>query len=237
MIRNFKICSLYLIFFVCLVSNAFGLGSIKGRIVDGFGVPIEGASVKIKGTDFNTATDGRGEYNVAYKSGIAKLTFSKRGYTRLNIVINVTEEADTDCKTINLWKYPKKGGLFLVRKSDYVEIKKTSFTVEQTPTTLNFIIQGDPVVIPWQNITILDYDKDNSLVSGKNLFKVYENNSIGILGPSKTPIRSIRDKYIKIVNNAGLRVANLEPGKYFYYLGSLNDRTRMGSGHFIEVKP
>ncbi len=237
MSKNIKYSTCYLLFFLCFASNAFGYGSLKGKVMDGFGTLLEGVAVKVKKTDTITTTDDKGEYVVKYTPGITEISFSKEGYTRNIITINVTEESDTEHKPVILWKYPKSGGLHLLNKDNYALINTSSFRVEEINNSLKFILEGEPTVVPWTKITLLDYDKENSLVSGKILFSVYDDNLLGFIGPSNYQIQTIKDRYIKIVNNAGIRVVTLEPGRYFYYSGSISTRTRMGKGYFIEIKP
>jgi len=237
MSKSLRICSYYLLPFMFLAGNAFGFGTIKGTVVDGFGIPLEGVSVEMKDTEYKEVTDAKGFYKIKYTPGIANILYSKAGYTNNKVSLNVSEETDADHKPVTLWKYPQTGGLYLIRKNDYLLLGKNKFIGQNENNILTFILQGDPMIIPWGNLTILDYDDENTLVGGKNLFKVHDNNWLGVLGPSDYPIRTIRDRYIKVVNNVGIRIITLEPGKYFYCTAYLTNRTRMGEGYFFEIKP
>lgn len=222
---------------MCLSVYANTGGAIKGKVLDGFGVALEGVSVRLKGTETITDTDANGFYKINYRLGAAEISFVKAGYTNILKTINVTEITNIDLKPVTLWKYPSEGGMYLLKKDDYLLIDKSHLLGEREGDNLKFTIKGEPAAIPWKNITILDYDEENSLVSGKDLYKVYENNILGIIGTSKFPLTTIKDQYIKVVNNVGVRIINLEPGRYFYYPGTLNTRTRKGEGYFFEVNP
>lgn len=237
MILRLRFCAYTIILLVCVTTYANAFGTITGKVLDGFGTPIEGVTVQIKGTDFSTTTDNMGDYEINYRPGITKMSFSKNSYTNSVVSVNTSELTDLDFKPITLWKYPKKGGLYFIEDKNYVLINKTAFSGEKNDDSLRFVIKDDPTITNKNNVVILDYEQSNPLVIGKNLYKVYDNNLIGCLGPSEFPLKIVDDKYIKVANNMGLRVATLEPGKYFYYNGYMNHRTRKGQGAFFEIKP
>ena len=237
MFLRLRICVYTLSLLVCLAAYANAFGTITGKVLDGFGAPIEGVTVKIKGTDFSTITDNKGDYEINYRPGITEMYFAKSSYTRSTVSVNTSELTDLDFKPITLWKYPKKGGLYFIEEKDYILINKTAFVGEKNDGSLRFVIRDDPMITNKNNVVILDYEQANPLVIGKNLYKVYDNNLIGCIGPSEFPLKIVDDKYIKVTNNLGLRVVNLEPGKYFYYTGFMNHRTRKGQGVFFEIKP
>ena len=85
---------------------------------------------------------------------------------------------------------------------------------------------------------ILDYSKEEPLVVSKKLYRVKDQNLIGnIIYESKNwSFDSVEDQYMKISNNVGLRYVDLEPGKYFYCIGEITLRSRIGYGFFFEIE-
>ncbi len=62
-------------------AQAQGWGNVAGRITDaGSGLPIPGAAVVVDGTNYGTATDGNGRYDVRLPEGSYSLRFSSLGY-------------------------------------------------------------------------------------------------------------------------------------------------------------
>lgn len=230
-------CVYIFLLFICLTAYADGSGTLSGKVINGFGAPIDGVNVKIEGTDFKAITDNGGNYKINYRPGVTKLIFTKESFTKNIVSVNTLEITDIDFKTVTLWKYPQKGGMYLIKENDYLLINKSSFFAEKDETNLRFIVQGEPSIVNNKDVVILDYEQYNPLVIGKNLYMVYDNNWIGCLGPSEYPLKITSDRYIKIADNIGLRIATLGPGKYLYYTGFVDNRTRKGEGVFFEVRP
>ena len=224
-------------FFICITGYAAGVGTINGRVIDGFGDSLDGVIIKVLNSKYETTSDSKGNYNISYRPGITKLSFSKTGYTDTVIAVNTSEITDMGVKPVNLWKYPTRGGMYIIKEKHYELINKSSFLAEKEGGVLRFILNDEPTVINTHELAILDYEQKNPLVPGKTLYKVYDDNVIGSLGASEFPLMTTDDRYIKVVNNIGLRIATLEPGRYFYYTGFMNNRTRMGEGAYFEIKP
>ena len=237
MIKRSGFCVLVFSFFICLTGYSAGLGTINGRVIDGFGDSLDGVTIKVLDAKYESTSDSKGNYNISYRPGITKLSFSKNGYTRSIVAVNTSEITDMGVKPVNLWKYPAKGGMYIIGEKHYELINKSSFLAERVGGILRFILNDEPTVVNKRELAILDYEQKNPLVPGKTLYKVYDDNVIGNLGASEFPLITKDDRYIKIVNNIGLRIATLEAGRYFYYTGFMNNRTRMGEGVYFEVKP
>ena len=237
MIKRSGFCVLVFSFFICLTGYSAGLGTISGRVINGFGDALDAVAIKVIDTDYESTSDSNGDYNISYRPGITKLSFSKSGYTRRVIAVNTSEVTDMGVKPVNLWKYPTKGGMYIIREKHYELINKSSFLAERVGGILRFILNDEPTIINKRELAILDYEQKVPLVPGKTLYKVYDDNLLGSLGASEFPLTTKDDRYIKITNNIGLRLATLEPGRYFYYTGFMNNRTRMGEGAYFEVKP
>lgn len=62
--------------------------TVSGIVSDSRGLPLEGVSVKIKGTTVGTATNASGYYRIAIKDPNAVLVFSYLGFTSHEIAVN-----------------------------------------------------------------------------------------------------------------------------------------------------
>lgn len=218
-------------------TGTYSGGSISGKVLDGFNEPVSGVEVDVIGTQYSCVTGDDGSYRISYDPGITKLSFTKPGYTKSVTTLNTPEITDVDLKTVTLWRYPKSGGMHFMGDKGYTPVSHTSFAAERVSSGLRFSVNGEPIVIDSRRVLMLDYDKHRPVLGGKNLYVVYDNNLLGYLGASEFPIKMVKDKYIKIAKNMGIRMATLEPGKYFYYIGFINNRTRKGEGVFFEIRP
>ena len=63
--------------------------TISGKVIDSTGIPLEGASVKIKGTSIGTTTNANGEFNIDAREGDV-LVVSFVGYRTIEVVVNNT---------------------------------------------------------------------------------------------------------------------------------------------------
>lgn len=215
-------------------------GTINGIVIDGFGKPLDGVSVnvQINETNFKANTDVEGRYKVNYLQGNVKISYSKAGYTTIQLQpVNLSEITELNLNPVTLWKYPERGGLYLVSSENYEEIGKNALFAEKQGNVLKFFVKGNPTSIAHGDLTIMDYQDDNPLVIGKTLYIVHDNNLIGSLGDgvSGQTIDLANDEYIKIVDNVGLRILKLDSGRYFYSTATLTNRTRMAEGYFFEI--
>lgn len=242
MIRR-ALIAIYIAVFLFVNTTLFAekTGTINGLVIDGFGRPVDGArvDVQINETNFKANTDDEGRYKVNYLQGDVKISYSKVGYTTIHLQpINLSEITELNFNPVTLWKYPEKGGLYLVSRGNYEEISRNDLFAEKQGNVLKFFVKGEPKTIAHGDLTIMDYQDDNPLVIGKILYIVHDNNLIGSLGDGNAgqAIESTSDEYIKIVDNVGLRILDgLAPGRYFYSTATLTNRTRKAEGYFFEI--
>lgn len=228
------------LFMVTKVSPAVETGTIRGRILDGFGksVPLVSVSVHSKGSTSKTISDPRGNFSVNYHTESTKLTFDKEGYIPVHIPLSLKETIDISAGDIILWKRPPKGGLFVVGDNTYTEINTIQYYTESNNKEKRFYIKGPPTVVKGQELNIIDFQADSSLVIGKTLYGVDSNGSVGsiVFSPSQKYVFDRKtDTYIKIADNAGLRRLALPPGRYFYCIGEMTIRSKTGFGFFFEI--
>ena len=218
----------------------FESGTLRGRVIDGFGKPIPFVNIEAlsDGSKSKTSSDPTGIFSVSYNPGNIKLTFNKEGYVPSYIPLSLDEKTDLSIDDITLWKIPPKGGLFVVGDSDYIEINKAEYYFESSSKERRFYVKGSPAVVKGQALRIIDFQIDNPLVTGKTLYRVDSKGSVGniVFYPSqKYVLNREEDSYTKIADNVGMRRVNLPPGRYFYCTGEITIRSKTGFGFFFEI--
>lgn len=222
------------------------LGTMTGQVVDGFDNVLEDVEINIKGTKFSTKTDKNGKYSINFHPGRLEIAFKKRGYATREFLLNIHDTTEVTMQKLTLWKLPESGGMFLVRMNDYKKIEKMGFFSKRDDNSISFYVKGEPtkIICPDDSfeqgsvaMMILDYSKESPLVVGKSLYKLEDDNLIGsiIYKSGNWSIDSIHDEYAKISNRLGLHYVKLEPGRYFYCIGEITLRSRVGYGYYLEV--
>ncbi len=219
---------------------AFEGGTLRGRVIDGFGKPIPSANIEAlsNGSKSKTTSNQTGNFTVSYNPGNINLTFTREGYVSAYIPLSLDEKTDLSVDDITLWKIPPKGGLFVVDEKDYREINKAEYYFESSSKERRFYVRGSPTVIKGRDLRIVDFQVDQPLVVGKTLYRVDTKGSLGsiIFYPSqKYLLNTESDSYSKIADNVGMRKINLPPGRYFYCTGEITIRSKNGYGFFFEI--
>lgn len=232
--------STIVVFLAAKAVCAFETGTLRGRIIDGFGKPIGLANVTVvvNASKTKTTSDQTGVFSLSYEPGNLKLTFDKAGYVPLYIPLSLDEKTDLSVGDIVLWKIPPKGGLFFVGNSDYAEINTTEYYSETSSKERCFYVKGHPTVVKGQDVRMIDFQTDSPLVIGKTLYSVDSKGSVGsiVLYPAqKYLLNKEEDVYAKIADNVGMRKINLPPGRYFYCTGEITIRSKIGFGFFFEI--
>jgi hypothetical protein len=221
-------------------------GTMTGQVMDGFGKVVKDVEVKIKGTEFAAKTDGNGQYSIKYNSGKVVVSYRKKGYARQTSSLNIRETSPVSMPRLTFWKYPESGGVFLIRMEDYKKFEYASFNSERDDSSISFYVKGEPTKIECPEETfekgrlglmLLDYSKEEPVVVGKNLYRVVDNNLIGkiVFKSGDWAVEKVEDKYSEVSNRVGLRYITLEPGKYYYCIGQLTLRSKLGFGYFFEI--
>ncbi len=226
--------------FVLKSLYAFETGNIHGRIIDGFEKPISFANILVvcNGVKSTSTSDSSGNFSVGYSPGNIKITFNKEGYVPVYIPLSLDEKNDLSVGEIILWKIPPKGGLFVVGSDSYTEINTAEYYSEANSKERRFFVKGSPTVVKSNDLKIIDFQTDNPLVVGKTLYRVDEKGSMGsiLFYPSqKYILNKEEDKYMKVVDNVGMRKLNLPSGRYFYCTGEITIRSKIGFGFFFEI--
>jgi hypothetical protein len=160
--------------------------------------------------------------------------------------MNIRDTTKVTMQQLNLWKLPESGGMFLIRMNDYKKIEKRNYFSKRDDNRISFYTKGDPTKITCPadsfeegriEMMMLDYSKESPLVVGKALYKLEDDNLISsiIFKSGDWGVNNTDDVYSKISNRLGLRYVKLEPGKYFYCIGELTLRSKVGYGYYFEI--
>ena len=221
-------------------------GTMTGQVMDGFDKVVKDVEVKIKGTEFAAKTDENGQYSIKYNTGKVVVSYRKKGYAKQTSTLNIRETTVVPVPKLTFWKYPESGGVFLIRMEDYKKIEYASFYSERDDNSISFYVKGEPTRIECPGeafeqgkiwMMMLDYSEDEPIVVGKDLYRVDENNLIGeiVFKTGDWAVEKIEDEYSEVSSRVGLRYITLEPGKYYYCIGQLTLRSKLGFGYFFEI--
>ena len=247
-LKKFLTISLLLVFTITVFcSTSFSKqGTLTGQVVDGFDKVVKDVEVKIKGTEFTTKTDEDGQYRIGFNPGKLVISFRKKGYARQTSSLNIRETSVVPMPKLTFWKYPESGGVFLIRMEDYKKLEYATFNSERDDNSIRFYVKGEPTKIECPSdafeqgkiwLMMLDYSKEEPVVVGKSLYRIMDNNMIGdiVFKSGDWGVENIKDEYSEVSNRVGLRYVTLGPGKYYYCLGQLTLRSKLGFGYYFEI--
>ncbi len=229
-------------------STAFSRqGTLTGQVVDGFDNAVKDVEIRINKGDNDTArTDEKGQYRINFKPGKFEISFRKKGYAKLTFPLNIRDTTEVPLPRLTFWKYPESGGIFLVRMEDYKKIEYTSYYSERDEKNLSFYAKGEPTKIECPEeafesgtigLMLLDYSKDEPVVVGKALYRVTEGNLVGKIGleSEEWGVEKAGDEYSGVTSRVGIRYVILKPGRYYYVIGQLTLRSKLGFGYYFEI--
>ena len=240
--------SLLLVFTIAVFcSTAFSRqGTITGQVVDGFDNVVKDVEIKIKGTEFTAKTDENGQYRIKSNLGKIVLSFRKKGYAKQTIPLTMHNASVVNLPQIAFWKYPESGGVFLIRMEDYKKFEYASFYSERDDNSISFYVKGEPTKIECPanafeqgclGLMLIDYSREEPVVVGKNLYRITDNNLLGKIEfkSGDWGVEKVDDEYSEVSSRVGLRYVTLEPGKYYYCIGQLTLRSKLGFGYYFEI--
>ena len=221
-------------------------GTLTGQVIDGFDNVVKDVEIKIKGTEFTAKTDENGQYLIKSNSGKIVISFRKKGYAKQTIPLTMHDASEVHLPELTLWKFPESGGVFLIRMEDYKKFEYVSFYSERDDNSISFYVKGEPTKIECPanvfeqgsiGLMLFDYSKEEPVVVGKTLYRVADNNLIDkiVFKAGNWGVEKIYDKYSEVSSRVGLRYVTLEPGKYYYCIGELTLRTKLGFGYYFEI--
>ena len=174
------------------------------------------------------------------------ISFRKKGYAKQTSSLNIRETSVAPMPKLTLWKYPESGGVFLIRMEDYKKFEYAGFNSERDDDSISFYVNGEPTKIECPanafeqgslGLMLLDYSKEEPVVVGKTLYRVTDNNLVGniVFESGDWGVEKVDDEYSEVSNRVGLRYITLEPGKYYYCIGQLTLRSKLGFGYYFEI--
>lgn len=240
--------SLLLVFAITVFcSTSFSKqGTLTGQVLDGFDKAVKDVEITIKGTEFAAKTDENGQYRIGFNPGKIVISFRKKGYARQTSSLNIRETSEIPMPKLTFWKYPESGGVFLIRMEDYKKFEYVDFISERDDTHISFYVKGEPTKIECPEdafvkgrlgLMLLDYSKDEPIVVGKSLYRVVDNNLVGNIEfkSGDWAVENVEDEYSDVSNRVGLRYITLGPGRYYYCLGELTLKSKIGFGYYFEI--
>lgn len=245
--RVFTISLLLVFTITAFCSTAFSRqGTLTGQVVDGFDKVVKDVEIKIKGTEFAAKTDENGQYLIKSNPGKIVISFSKKGYAKQTIPLTMFDASPVHLPQLAFWKYPESGGVFLIRMEDYKKFEYASFYSERDDNSISFYVKGEPTKIECTEsafvkgclgLMVLDYSKEEPVVVGKSLYRITDDNLIDkiVFKSGDWGVEKVEDEYSEISSRVGLRYITLEPGKYYYCIGQLTLRSKLGFGYYFEI--
>lgn len=221
-------------------------GTLTGQVVDGFDNVVKDVEIKIKGTEFATKSDESGQYRINFNPGKIVISFRKKGYAKQTFPLTMNDALEVHLPDLTLWKFPESGGVFLIRMEDYKKFEYVSFYSERDDNSISFYVKGEPTMIECPanafeegriGLMMLDYSKEEPVVVGKTLYRVTDNNLIDKIEfkSGNWGVEKVDDEYSVVSSRVGLRYVTLAPGKYYYCIGELTLRTKLGFGYYFEI--
>lgn len=159
---------------------------LKGRVVDIWNNPIEGATVLVNGG--RPQTDMHGVYEISRAPGTFEFRAGKEGYIQDSSEATITEESKK-APVFKLYKKPAANGFYAVTVGDYVELKPSSVKLLGHEADALFGIVGPPADTFVEGETLsMVYKIDFSLAQVKTLglelrkLKFVENTTMASVG-------------------------------------------------------
>lgn len=125
---------------------------ITGRVVDGFGNPLEGATVTVTGTQFTSRTDTEGGYSVPYVPGELSLSYAKPGHIPKTTNLTIATEAEYPAEKITLYQSIPGQGIYAFHNGTYeplaqgtlqMNTREHTFSWSGPLVTTNYFAQGN----------------------------------------------------------------------------------------------
>jgi hypothetical protein len=135
------------ILLACLLAGCDRLVVVRGKVLDVRGAALPGVAVTVQGADYDTLTDGLGQYSLRCASGTLNLEFMKTGYTPGILRVEAKDRMLIDVLDAVIWPLPGRKGVYLFEQFRYQEMSriepKRYVDANGKPV---FAIKNDPAV-------------------------------------------------------------------------------------------
>lgn len=100
------------------------LPTLKGRIVDIWGTPIQGAMVKIVDMPERQITDSHGQFTLTYTAGTHTLKAGLPGYIQEDVNVVLPEDPSAaESPILKLYPIPEEKGFHVIGSNSYIHLK------------------------------------------------------------------------------------------------------------------
>lgn len=103
---------------------------LHGTVLDNFGTPVSGVSIKIKDSGYSTESSGGGTFKMEYAAGKFEVAFEKEGFLNANRKLELSEKAKFDLGTVSMIKLPDTSAVFIKSMADYHRIPLCNMKVK-----------------------------------------------------------------------------------------------------------
>ncbi|HPO13024.1 MAG TPA: carboxypeptidase regulatory-like domain-containing protein [Candidatus Hydrogenedentes bacterium] len=118
---------------------------LKGQVKDVQGQTLPGVAVAVRNSEYEVATDGRGQYSLHCSPGEMTVDFMKTGYTPGVLQVTIQDRITAEARDVVLWPLPVRKGVYLFENFRYQETTRTEpkryLSTENKPV---FGIKRDP---------------------------------------------------------------------------------------------
>lgn len=118
--------------FAISANAIYSKASINGVVEDYFGNPIEGVIVKIKNSRLEAITNKEGKYEVPYIPGSFTVMYSKDGYSKHEMNLNLSSKDEFPAEDVTLCKVPESLGVYFYSPGKIVPLGKNRLGVAGT---------------------------------------------------------------------------------------------------------
>ena len=99
---------------------AQGQAVLVGRVLNRFNQPVDGATVRILGSNLRTATDSSGNYRLPYVPGKFRVVIEKEGHDSEEIELDLVQATNYPLEDRYLIPIPQSAGLYFQGKSAWL---------------------------------------------------------------------------------------------------------------------
>lgn len=168
---------------------------LRGRVVDIWGNPVEGATVMLPGAGERPLTDANGVYAMQHIPGEHEMRAGKEGYIQEAVKVDLKPD-DTKGPTFKLYKKPEKIGFYAVTLGDYLEVAPATVRVigHQVDAIYGIEAPPDRMYLEGEKLQIvykIDLEMHQLMKLGLEIRKmkwVNEVRMVSVTGGQETPV-------------------------------------------------
>ncbi|MCB9610733.1 MAG: carboxypeptidase regulatory-like domain-containing protein [Polyangiaceae bacterium] len=135
---------------------------IEGKVLDPHGAPLDGVSVKVLKSTFETKSSPDGSYEVPFAPGTFQVQFSKDGYTSHALDLDIQQAMRFPAEPSTLYPIPQESGLFWLSQGGLKAIDEAPMDTQRSgsgfsSTTTKIFCTGEgTLVLPQGRLQFVD---------------------------------------------------------------------------------